>query len=297
MIDRATPGAGFLTAAVVGGGLAVGGLVVLALGRARGGSLPRSSRTAPHRGTCRRVRSGPSTRCRADPTRPGQTTEPVNFSPGPSPGASGNGEASRNASWSERSPSRSERACWLPMSGAEAVTSAASAVMSLRASSRSRKSAPAPVGPVLREPALDRRGAHQVDGGGRDDLDGGDVRDVAGGGRGGVGARAGLAHAPILSPAGDGAPAPIRVFGSSSGNLGSRLTWVVLCRSRERPGARGPGAQVEFLPPGPRPFGALDAHRRQRPGSQSAPDGASRSRWREHGSRPCAPRGPRGLLL
>ncbi|WP_082495128.1 MFS transporter [Cellulomonas sp. Leaf334] len=36
VIDRASPGAGFLTAAVVGGGLAVGGLVVLALGRGRG---------------------------------------------------------------------------------------------------------------------------------------------------------------------------------------------------------------------------------------------------------------------
>ncbi|MDQ0374457.1 MFS transporter [Cellulomonas humilata] len=36
VIDRATPGAGFMTAAVVGGGLAVVGLVVLALGRGRG---------------------------------------------------------------------------------------------------------------------------------------------------------------------------------------------------------------------------------------------------------------------
>ena len=57
VIDRATPGAGFLTAAVVGGGLAVGGLVVLALGRAAGGSLPRWWRSVPHRGTCRPVRA------------------------------------------------------------------------------------------------------------------------------------------------------------------------------------------------------------------------------------------------
>jgi len=41
VIDRATPGAGFLTASVVGGGLAVGGLAVLAVARRRGAVDPR----------------------------------------------------------------------------------------------------------------------------------------------------------------------------------------------------------------------------------------------------------------
>ena len=212
------------------------------------------------------------------------------------PGRPGTGEASRNASWSERSPSRSDRACWLPMSGAEAVTSAASAVMSLRASSRSRKSAPAPVGPSSASPhftaaALIRWTAAVVMTSTAATSAMSRVAVVVGSVPGLVSLMRRSSHRPA---SGSGADSGLRV---SSGNLGSRLTWVVLCRSRERPGARGPGAQVEFLPPGPRLFDALDAHRRQRPGSQSAPDGASRSRWREHGSRPCAPRGPRGLLL
>src|SRR5665648_76578 len=71
-----------------------------------------------------------------------QLTGPVQVSPGPSPGASGNGDASRKASCSDRSPSRSDRACWLPISGAAAVTRAARAVISLRASSRSIRSTP-----------------------------------------------------------------------------------------------------------------------------------------------------------
>ena len=70
-----------------------------------------------------------------------QTTEPVSFSPGPWPGGSWITEASRNASWSDFSPSRRGAACWLPRSGALAVTSPASAVISRRASSRSRCSA------------------------------------------------------------------------------------------------------------------------------------------------------------
>lgn len=59
VIDRATPGAGFLTAAVVGGGLAVGGLVVLALGRGRGRLDPEVVQDAPaprHVPTVRAVR-------------------------------------------------------------------------------------------------------------------------------------------------------------------------------------------------------------------------------------------------
>lgn len=48
--------------------------------------------------------------------RPGacQLTGPVCFSPGPLPISSGNGEASRKASWRERRPSRRLRACWVP---------------------------------------------------------------------------------------------------------------------------------------------------------------------------------------
>lgn len=47
VIDRVTPGAGFLTAALVGGGLAVGGLVVLALVRGRGAAPEMEERPAP----------------------------------------------------------------------------------------------------------------------------------------------------------------------------------------------------------------------------------------------------------
>ena len=59
VIDRATPGAGFLTAAVVGGGLAVGGLVVLAVIRARGPVAPEVVEERPvprHVPTVRSVR-------------------------------------------------------------------------------------------------------------------------------------------------------------------------------------------------------------------------------------------------
>jgi MFS family permease len=58
VIDHATPGAGFLTAAVVGGGLAVGGLVVLAVLRRRRQPVPISEdRPAPrHMPTVRAVR-------------------------------------------------------------------------------------------------------------------------------------------------------------------------------------------------------------------------------------------------
>ncbi|WP_082571018.1 MFS transporter [Cellulomonas sp. Root485] len=58
VIDRAAPGAGFLTAAVVGGALAVGGLVVLALGRARGRVAPEvvEERRAPRHVPTVRVR-------------------------------------------------------------------------------------------------------------------------------------------------------------------------------------------------------------------------------------------------
>ena len=48
----------------------------------------------------------------------GQVTGPVHFSPGPLPIGSGMGDASRNASCSERSPSRRGRACVSPRSGA-----------------------------------------------------------------------------------------------------------------------------------------------------------------------------------
>src|SRR5690606_31154580 len=51
----------------------------------------------------------------------GQITEPVYFSPGPAPGASGIAEASRNASCTERSPSRRGRAWESLISGAPAV--------------------------------------------------------------------------------------------------------------------------------------------------------------------------------
>ena len=66
-----------------------------------------------------------------------QLTGPVHFSPGPLPIGSGITDASRKASWSERSPSRSDRACMSLISGAPAVMRPARALMSLRASSRS----------------------------------------------------------------------------------------------------------------------------------------------------------------
>ena len=55
--------------------------------------------------------------------RGSQLTGPVHFSPGPWPIGSGMTDASRNASWSERRPSRSERACMSLISGAPAVMS------------------------------------------------------------------------------------------------------------------------------------------------------------------------------
>ena len=64
-------------------------------------------------------------------------TGPVQRSPGPSPTASGMGDASRNARWTAVRPSRSGAACIDPRSGALVVTSAASALMSTRASARS----------------------------------------------------------------------------------------------------------------------------------------------------------------
>ena len=102
----------------------------------------------------------------------GQLTGPVHFSPGPLPRVRDR-DASRNASCSERSPSRSGRACMSPSSGAAAVTRPARALMSLRASSRSSLGVR-----VVGEAALDGGGAQQVHGDGVDDLDGGDVGDV-----------------------------------------------------------------------------------------------------------------------
>ena len=74
---------------------------------------------------------------------------------GPLPIGSGR-EASRNASCSERSPSRSERACMSLISGAPAVMRPARALMSLRASSRSSCCGVRVVG----EADLDGGGAH-----------------------------------------------------------------------------------------------------------------------------------------
>ena len=132
--------------------------------------------------------------------RQGQTTEPVSFSPGPWPGGSGITEASRKASCSDFSPSRRGAACWLPRSGAAAVTRPARALISRRASSRSRWSRGVrPLG----QAALDRGGAHQVHGGGRDHLDGGHLGDVAGLLRAGGGVLRGIGclgvHAGSLS--------------------------------------------------------------------------------------------------
>lgn len=71
------------------------------------------------------------------------------FSPGPWPGSSGTTEASRNASCSDFSPSRSGAAWYEPISVALAVTSPASAWMSLRASSRSLCASPSSASPRL----------------------------------------------------------------------------------------------------------------------------------------------------
>src|SRR6478752_9804713 len=64
-------------------------------------------------------------------------TGPVYFSPGPCPGSSGAALDSRNANCSVFSPSRTGPACG-PRYSADAVTKPASAVISRRASSRSR---------------------------------------------------------------------------------------------------------------------------------------------------------------
>ena len=103
-----------------------------------------------------------------------QLTGPVHFSPGPWPIASGMTDASRNASCSERSPSRSDRACMSLISGAPAVISPARALMSLRASSRSICSSGSSASPTF-----DGGGAHEMHGRGRDDLDRRHLGDVA----------------------------------------------------------------------------------------------------------------------
>ena len=66
VIDHATPGAGFLTASVVGGGLAVGGLVVLALVRGQGrvGSEVEERPARRHMPTVRAVRRRAATSTR-----------------------------------------------------------------------------------------------------------------------------------------------------------------------------------------------------------------------------------------
>ena len=97
----------------------------------------------PARGARHRRGGGRRGMCRGRWRGGGQPkTGPVNFSPGPWPGASWTTDWSRKVSWSERRPSRSSVACWEPISGAPAVTRPASAVMILRASSRSLCSSP-----------------------------------------------------------------------------------------------------------------------------------------------------------
>ena len=154
-----------------------------------GGRLPRRRRCRPAclaRRSCRHLGSGhrasrgaPAARDRRRLSRRcAQTTEPVSFSPGPWPGWSWITDASRKASCRDLSPSRRGPACWLPRSGAAAVISPARALISRRASSRSRCSA---ASGALGQAALDRGGAHQVDGGRGDHLDRRHLGDVAGG--------------------------------------------------------------------------------------------------------------------
>ena len=95
------------------------------------------------------------------PLDPGGGSEGVSLprvvkrSPGPSPGASGTRLASRNAACSDDRPSRNG-AAWTPRSPRAAVTSPASAWMSLRASSRSCSASPSSASPVLTAAALIR---------------------------------------------------------------------------------------------------------------------------------------------
>ena len=152
-------------------------------GRRRGDAGRRRRTGAVRRGDRRPARAGRE-RCRLvegaegrrqRPLRVGDTG-PVSFSPGPSPGASGTSEASRNASCRLRRPSRSGAAWWWPSRGAPAVDQAGQRL------DQGAGLVEVPVlGQVLGEPEVHRGGAHQVQGGGRDDLEGRHVGDVAGG--------------------------------------------------------------------------------------------------------------------
>ena len=114
-----------------------------------------------------RLESRPRSRA-LERSRPGRSTSRR----GPCRARSGNGEASRNASCTVRSPSRSARA-WCRRGGERPLsTRPARASMSLRASSRSSAH------PVFGETDLHGGGAQQVHGDGVDHLDGRDLRDV-----------------------------------------------------------------------------------------------------------------------
>ena len=112
--------------------------------------------------------------CDCAVTRPG----PVYFSPGPWPGSSGAALDSRNANCSVLSPSRTGPACG-PRYSADAVTNPASAVISRRASSRSRCGLSS--GILRRQPELLGRGAHQHHRRPGDHLDGGNLGQLADG--------------------------------------------------------------------------------------------------------------------
>ena len=159
--------------------------------------------------------TAPGSRAAAAPRRLAQTG-PVSFSPGPSPGASGLGEASRNARCSACSPSRSG-AAWTPRSGRAAVTrpgergdELAGLVEVLR-----RRA-------LLGQAALHGGGAHQVDRGGGDDLGGGHLGDVAG-----CEARAGVGAHPATLAGRPGSGCP--VLGQARGS----------CKRRFPPPTRG----------------------------------------------------------
>ena len=85
-------------------------------------------------------------------------------------------DSSRKASWRERSPSRNGPACWEPISGRRRGHQAGKGGDQLAGLVQVLEFLGIFLGG---EAELYRGGAHQVHGGGGDDLDRGDFRDVA----------------------------------------------------------------------------------------------------------------------
>ena len=136
-----------------------------------------SARTADETMMTRAVTSVPRHKSASDPGCETGSGRRVSARPGRWPGASGSTEYSRNAACRACSPSRKAAACG-PRSGADALTSPASAVISVRAWSRSRCAGLVGIG--FGQPELLGGGGHQHHRRAADHLDRGDVHQVTG---------------------------------------------------------------------------------------------------------------------